>query len=198
MILLMLFFFTCLKKPDFHASEDAGLQRGQRERPFSCIGTIRRPAGACGESRPCCFTRDMEGKAIRHQRGGFHQGSDLFDLNDRSRKGICDRIRVSLLSTMVSMIFAFIDASRRTAVNSSAEALCSLWAESVLAEYDLNLQRRYNVFGLLRISEGRDRQAGLLRGRLFPGQEVHRIRRQQLQPSTTTRSRTWIFSVNSW
>ena len=35
--------------------------------------------------------------------------------------------------TMVSMIFAFIDASRRTAVNSSAEALCSLWAESVLA-----------------------------------------------------------------
>lgn len=49
--------------------------------------------------------------------------------------------------TMVSMIFAFIDASRRTAVNSSAEALCSLWAESVLAEYDLNLQRRYNVFG---------------------------------------------------
>ena len=66
---------------------------------------------------------------------------------ERSRKGSVTVFVCLFFLTLVSMIFAFIDASRKTAVNSSADALCSLWAESILAEYDLNLQRRYNVFG---------------------------------------------------
>lgn len=70
----------------------------------------------------------------------------MISLND-SKRGSVTVFVCLFFVTMVSMIFAFIDASRKMAVNSSAEALCSLWAESVLAEYDLNLQRRYNVFG---------------------------------------------------
>lgn len=68
-------------------------------------------------------------------------------LRDRSRKGSVTVFVCLFFLTMVTMLFAFIDASRKAAVNSSADALCSLWAESILAEYDLNLQRRYNIFG---------------------------------------------------
>lgn len=50
-------------------------------------------------------------------------------------------------AALMVMIFAFINASKQAAVSSSAEALASLWADSVMAEYDLNLQKRYNVFG---------------------------------------------------
>lgn len=49
--------------------------------------------------------------------------------------------------TLVSMIFIFIDVSKQIAVNGSARALASLWGNSILAEYDLNLQKRYNIFG---------------------------------------------------
>lgn len=49
--------------------------------------------------------------------------------------------------TLVFMIMTFVNVSKQTAVNSSAGALCGLWGESVLAEYDLNLQKRYNLFG---------------------------------------------------
>lgn len=49
--------------------------------------------------------------------------------------------------TLVSMIFIFIDVSKKIAVNGSTEALASIWGNSILAEYDLNLQKRYNIFG---------------------------------------------------
>lgn len=49
--------------------------------------------------------------------------------------------------TLVSMILIFAGVSKTMAVRSSTDALCSLWADSVLAEYDLNLQRRYNILG---------------------------------------------------
>lgn len=68
-------------------------------------------------------------------------------LPERSRKGSVTVFVCLFFLSMTAMLLAFIDASRKTAVNSSAEALCSLWAESVLAEYDLNLQKRYNIFG---------------------------------------------------
>lgn len=49
--------------------------------------------------------------------------------------------------TLLTMILTFAKAAEKTAVNSSAQALSGLWTESILAEYDLNLQKRYNVFG---------------------------------------------------
>ena len=49
--------------------------------------------------------------------------------------------------TLVSMIFIFIDVSKKIAVNGSTDALASVWGNSILAEYDLNLQKRYNIFG---------------------------------------------------
>ena len=48
---------------------------------------------------------------------------------------------------MVSMIFAFVHASGEKAVESSMRALSGLWADSILSEYDLNLQKRYQLFG---------------------------------------------------
>ncbi|MGN0659305.1 MAG: DUF5702 domain-containing protein [Emergencia sp.] len=70
------------------------------------------------------------------------------------RAGIADGRRGSVtifvclfFVTLVWAISVFTGAARQNAVNSSVRALSALWAESVLAEYDLNLQRRYNLFG---------------------------------------------------
>ena len=49
--------------------------------------------------------------------------------------------------TLVYMIFIFIDVSKKIAVTGSTDALASVWGNSILAEYDLNLQKRYNIFG---------------------------------------------------
>ena len=49
--------------------------------------------------------------------------------------------------SLVMMIFTFTGVSKEKAVAGSTKALCSLWADSVLAEYDLNLQKRYQIFG---------------------------------------------------
>lgn len=68
-------------------------------------------------------------------------------LDSHDKRGSVTVFVCMFFLTMVSMIFAFINASRETAVRSSTETLCNLWAESILAEYDLNLQKRYNIFG---------------------------------------------------
>lgn len=64
-----------------------------------------------------------------------------------NRKGSVTIFVCIFFVTLVFMITIFIDISRKTAVGSSVQSLCGLWSESVLAEYDLNLQKRYQVFG---------------------------------------------------
>ncbi len=65
----------------------------------------------------------------------------------KNKKGSVTVFICVFFVTLVSTILIFIDVSVKTAVGSSSEALCGLWSESVLAEYDLNLQKRYQVFG---------------------------------------------------
>lgn len=64
-----------------------------------------------------------------------------------SRKGSVTVFICIFFVTLVSLIFAFAGVAKKTAVSSATDALCSLWADSILAEYDLNLQKRYNIFG---------------------------------------------------
>lgn len=65
----------------------------------------------------------------------------------RGRKGSVTVFVMIFFVTLVSMIFIFIDVSKKIAVNGSTDALASVWGNSILAEYDLNLQKRYNIFG---------------------------------------------------
>ena len=65
----------------------------------------------------------------------------------KKRKGSVTVFVMICFVTLVSMIFIFIDVSKKIAVNGSTDALASVWGNSILAEYDLNLQKRYNIFG---------------------------------------------------
>ena len=65
----------------------------------------------------------------------------------KNRKGSVIVFICIFFVSLVFMILAFADFSKKTAAVSAGKALCSLWADSVLAEYDLNLQKRYNIFG---------------------------------------------------
>ena len=47
---------------------------------------------------------------------------------------------------LVSMLMVFISVSKETAVKGACKELSLLWADSVLAEYDRNLQQRYGIF----------------------------------------------------
>lgn len=60
--------------------------------------------------------------------------------------------------TLVSLIFVFIEVSKTAAVKSTAKELGMLWCNSVLAEYDLNLQQRYNIFGFYGIGSDVNRK----------------------------------------
>ncbi len=68
-------------------------------------------------------------------------------MTENNKKGMVTVFICTFFVTMVFMVLVFADASRKTAVGGSVKALSSLWADSVLAEYDLNLQKRYNLFG---------------------------------------------------
>lgn len=65
----------------------------------------------------------------------------------KDRKGSVIVFICIFFVTLVFMILIFADVSRQKAVQSSAQALSGLWADSLLAEYDLNLQKRYSIFG---------------------------------------------------
>lgn len=68
-------------------------------------------------------------------------------INIKKKKGSVTVFVMIFFVTLVSMIFLFIDVSKKIAVNGSTDALASVWGNSILAEYDLNLQKRYNIFG---------------------------------------------------
>ena len=51
------------------------------------------------------------------------------------------------LVTMLAVAGLFIGSAKKSAATAAAQACSSLWSQSILAEYDLNLQRRYHIFG---------------------------------------------------
>lgn len=55
-------------------------------------------------------------------------------------------------SALLILLIAFIDAAKTKASVSGAGALGNLWAESILAEYDINLFERYGILGFYGLS----------------------------------------------
>ena len=49
--------------------------------------------------------------------------------------------------SLLTLIYAYIAAAKGIAVKSAAKELGQVWAESVLGEYNLDLQEKYNIFG---------------------------------------------------
>lgn len=65
----------------------------------------------------------------------------------KNKKGFMTVYICLFFTTLVFLIGIFTSAVKESSVQSGAEALSRLWAQSILAEYDLNLQQRYHVFG---------------------------------------------------
>lgn len=65
----------------------------------------------------------------------------------RNKNGAVTVFIMLFFVTLTGLIFAFIQASQQTAVKGATTTLASLWADSILGEYDRNLQDRYNLFG---------------------------------------------------
>ena len=63
------------------------------------------------------------------------------------KKGSVTILIMLFFVTLVSMIMVFVSVSKDYAVKSTARELGLLWTNSILAEYDLNLQERSNIFG---------------------------------------------------
>jgi len=63
------------------------------------------------------------------------------------KKGSVTILIMLFFVTLVSMIMVFVSVSKDYAVKSTARELGLLWTNSILAEYDINLQERYNIFG---------------------------------------------------
>lgn len=65
----------------------------------------------------------------------------------KTKKGSITVFIMIFFITLLSLIFAFIHGSKLTAVKGAVSSLSGLWGDSILGEYDQNLQGRYNLFG---------------------------------------------------
>ena len=63
------------------------------------------------------------------------------------KKGFFSVYACLFLVTILTAAGLFIGAAKKSAATTAAQACSSLWSQSILAEYDLNLQRRYHLFG---------------------------------------------------
>lgn len=64
----------------------------------------------------------------------------------KSRKGSATILIMLLFVTLVTMVTIFVKAAKSIGVASSTRELGLMWCESILGEYDLNLQGRYGIF----------------------------------------------------
>ncbi|MEG0924368.1 MAG: DUF5702 domain-containing protein [Anaerovoracaceae bacterium] len=65
----------------------------------------------------------------------------------RSRKGSVIIMIMLFFLSLIILIFAFTNASKEIGVKGSVNSLGRLWANSILGEFDINLQGRYGLFG---------------------------------------------------
>lgn len=63
------------------------------------------------------------------------------------KKGFFSVYACLFLVTILATAGIFIGGAKQSAVSGTAAACSSLWSQSILAEYDLNLQQRYHLFG---------------------------------------------------
>lgn len=64
-----------------------------------------------------------------------------------NKKGFVTVFVCIFFTSLIILLNAFITASKQKAVDSSVNSLQSLWIQSILAEYDLNVYNRYGLFG---------------------------------------------------
>lgn len=63
------------------------------------------------------------------------------------KKGFFSVYACLFLTVILAAAGVFIGGTKESAASGTAAACSSLWSQSVLAEYDLNLQQRYHLFG---------------------------------------------------
>jgi len=68
-------------------------------------------------------------------------------LMKKSKAGFVSVYLCLFFLTLVSAALLVIGGVRQSVLHSNVEALSRLWGQSILAEYDLNLQERYGLFG---------------------------------------------------
>ncbi len=64
-----------------------------------------------------------------------------------NKKGFFSVYACLFLLVLVMAAGVFIAAAKKSTIHGTAMACSSLWSQSILAEYDLNLQQRYHLFG---------------------------------------------------
>lgn len=70
-------------------------------------------------------------------------------MNIRSRKGSYTVYITIFFSGMLILIFAVLKSAAAGGIASTAENFGRLWGTSILAEFDINLQKRYGIYGFL-------------------------------------------------
>ncbi len=65
----------------------------------------------------------------------------------KSKAGFVSVYLCLFFLTLVSAVLLVIGGVRQSVLHSNVEALSRLWGQSILAEYDVNLQERYGLFG---------------------------------------------------
>lgn len=70
-------------------------------------------------------------------------------MNIRSRKGSYTVYVTIFFSGMLILIFAVLKSAAAGGIASTAENFGRLWGTSILAEFDINLQKRYGIYGFL-------------------------------------------------
>lgn len=64
----------------------------------------------------------------------------------RNKKGSVTVLVLLIFLSVISAVMVFVNASKQLAIKSLTKELGLMWSESILGEYDLNLQGRYGIF----------------------------------------------------
>lgn len=65
----------------------------------------------------------------------------------KNKRGLVSVFIAMIIVSMLSAVLIFVESSKQKAIGTSVLSLEQLWGESILGEYDLNLQEKYGLFG---------------------------------------------------
>ncbi len=77
----------------------------------------------------------------------------------KNKKGSLMVFLAIFFVAIVSALFTFIEASKQIAIKGSVDAIGDVITQAILAEYDLNLQKKYNLFGFYGLNKDVNRKA---------------------------------------
>lgn len=85
----------------------------------------------------------------------------------KNKKGSVTILILLMFLSLISCVMIFIDASREQAVKSNTKEMSLVWCESILGEYDLNLQGRYGIFAFEGIEKDINEKLDFYAGKSF-------------------------------